>query len=488
MGRGEDTERPFAAAAYTRAVPPNVLLVVLDAARRDALEPYGAAAGSTPVIGQLASRGQALPAVYATACWTVPSHASMLTGLMPRAAGLSRVGSPMAAGPVVESHRDRLLPELLRRSGYATAGLSANLWLSEASGFDTGFDEFVEVDTGRYADLHRKGARGRLRWLAQAGRAKVDDGARESARILDRLASESAGRPFFWFVNLIECHSPYLPPRGYGDVSLLDRLRAAEDARRYYGLDAIWRACLGGAGPPEAALERLRRLYQASITYMDDWLGRVLERLDRVGKLDDTVVIVTADHGENLGEAGLLTHALSLDNRLIHVPFVVTGPGTRSATINSLAELPRLVAEVAGVDEHPWHDGPPPGFGVAQFDPPADPGEPRASETVARWGLGDEALARLTTPLTCAVAGNLKLMRRGDREELYDLAADPLEVAPKPVDELATEHGEPLAQLRAALDHPAVAGSAVAGTSAATQTSEEELRDIEERMKLLGYM
>lgn len=466
---------------------PNVLLVILDAARRDALEPYGAAPGSTPAIAQLASRGTALPEVYSTACWTVPSHASLFTGLMPRAAGLARVTSPAAARPVVESHRDRLLPEVLRRAGYETAGVSANLWVSRASGFDGGFDDFAEVDTGRHARFDATSTRDRARWLLEAGRGRVDDGARDAGAQLGRILDRRSEKPFFWFVNLIECHSPYLPPRGYGDVSLADRLRAASEARRYYTLDAIWRASSGGYDVPAETIERMRRLYAASIAYMDEWIARLLTRLDEANRLDDTTVIVTADHGENFGEGGLLTHALSLDNRLIHVPFVAAGPGAESLELTSLAELPRAVAGVAGIEDHPWRDGPPAGVGVAQFEPPVEPGDPRAAEAVERWGLGDEALGRLTTPLTCAVAGGLKLMRRGEREELYDLATDPLELDPRPAEALGPERADQVARLRSALDHPAVAGAAEA-TAAAGETSADELREIEERMKLLGYM
>ena len=467
-------------------MPPNVLLVILDAARRDSLEPYGAAPGSSPTVAQLASRGRALDDVYATACWTVPSHASIFTGLMPRAAGLARVTAPSTAKPVVESHRDRLLPELMRRNGYATAGVSANLWVSESSGFDTGFDEFAEVDTGRHARFDAGGAVDRARWLLEAARGRVDDGARAAAERFDGFLERRSDKPFFWFVNLIECHSPYLPPRGYGHASLTDRVRAAAESRRYYNLDAIWRASSGGYDMPDATLARMRRLYAASIAYMDEWLARLLTRLDEAGRLDETTVIVTADHGENFGEGGLLTHALSLDNRLIHVPFVAAGPGADRIELSSLAGLPRAVAELAGIEGHPWTDGPPEGVGVAQFEPPVEPSDPRATEAVERWGLGDEAFARLTTPLTCAVKGELKLMRRGDREELYDLGADPLELAPHPVDGQAPERAERIGELRAALDHPAV--TAQRSADAAAQASDEELREIEERMKLLGYM
>jgi arylsulfatase A-like enzyme len=467
---------------------PNILLVVLDAARRDALEPYGAPAGSTPSVAQLAERGSVLPEVYATGCWTAPSHASIFTGLMPRAAGLSRVPSPAVAKPVLESHRDRVLGEVLRRAGYRTGAVSANLWVSENSGFDTGFDDFVSVDTGRHAELRSTGARARLRWLAEASSASVDDGAGEVMNIFERWI-DAARPPFYWFVNLIECHSPYLPPRPYGDISRLERLRAAEDARRYYTLDAIWRACVGGFDIPAATIERMRRMYRASIRYMDDWLGRLVERLDGAGLLDDTLVVVTSDHGENFGEGGLVAHGLSLDNRLVHVPFIAAGPGADGLSFRSLAELPRVLADVAGVDGHPWDEPFPAGFGVAQFDTPADADDPRVAEAVERWGLGEDAFRRFTEPLTCAVAGDLKLLRRGEAEELYDLGRDPLEVSPLSPADVAPERAPDVAALREALEHPAVSAvRSQAPTATAAAPSPKELREIEDRMKLLGYM
>jgi arylsulfatase A-like enzyme len=468
-------------------MPPNVLVVVLDAARRDALEPYGAPAGSTPAIAQLASSGIARPEVYATACWTAPSHASMFTGLMPRAAGLARVPAPSAAKAGLEQHRDRLLPVVLREAGYATAGVSANLWVAD-SGFDEGFDEFEAVDSGRVAGIGGKGIKKRLKWYAEAARAQHDDGARDVRRIFDRWIDSPPRAPFFWFVNLIECHSPYLPPRPYGDVSLLDRLRAAEDARRYYTLSAIWKACVGGYDVPDSTIERLRRMYAASIRYMDDWLGGLLEKLDSAKVLDDTLVIVISDHGENFGEGGYLTHAHSLDNRLIHVPFVASGPGARDAEIHSLADLPRFVAEAAGLEGHPYTDGPPPGVGVAQFDAPVDDDDQRAHDLVTEWGLGEDALRRFTTPLTCAVAGDLKLMLRGSEEEVYDLASDPLELSPlTPSEAVARGHEQPLTRLRAALEHPSMRVG-YAPDAAKQGPSEDELREIEDRMRLLGYM
>jgi arylsulfatase A-like enzyme len=467
-------------------VPPNVLVLILDAARRDALEPYGAPKGSTPVIADLAASGAALPDVYSTACWTAPSHVSIFTGKMPRAAGLGRVPAPSILQSGLESLRDRALPEVLRKAGYETKALSANLWVS-MGGFDHGFDEFEAVDSGRVGKLDATGLRDRVGWYLEAARAKADDGARHAEEVFGRWADAPQEKPFFWFVNLIECHSPYLPPRPYGGFSLLSRLRAAEAARRYYTLQAIWKVCIGGDEVPESTLERLRHFYAESIRYMDDWLGGLLERLDKAGKLENTLVVVTADHGENFGEGGFITHGHSLDNRLINVPFVLSGPGAGDREINSLADLPRFVAESAGIESHPWNDGPPPGFGVAQFDAPVDFDDQRAIDLMEEWGLGDDARRRFTTPLTAAAKGQQKLLLFGDEERFYDLPSDPLELSPLSAAEAeAAGHGEALAELRGAIAHPSMASAG--GPAGPTEASAEELAEIEERMRLLGYM
>ncbi|HEV2075527.1 MAG TPA: sulfatase-like hydrolase/transferase, partial [Thermoleophilaceae bacterium] len=213
---------------------PNVLLVVLDAARRDSLEPYGAAPGSSPAIADVARMGSALSNAFATACWTAPSHASMFTGLLPRRAGMGHApgGTPSRCRAAMEAHRERNCAEVLHRAGYATKALSANLWVSERSGFSLGFEEFRAVTSGRQARIHG-GLRARAAWALEAARGRADDGAREAGQIIQGWLESPHDRPFFWFVNLVECHSPYLPPRPYSDVSLLVRLRAAEEARRH---------------------------------------------------------------------------------------------------------------------------------------------------------------------------------------------------------------------------------------------------------------
>jgi arylsulfatase A-like enzyme len=216
----------------------------------------------------------------------------MLTGLLPRTLGLSNPprGDVAACRPVLESNRHRFLPAVLREKGYTTSGVSANPWITAETGFATGFDRFVDV-RGRRRAVSGKHVVSVLRWYADALLARVDDGAREAESVVREWVAEGPRQPFFWFVNLMECHSPYLPPRPYS-VGSVERLRAARDARRYLTLYGIWRACVGYFDIPDEALERMRSLYRRSIRLMDDWLGRILELLDGRGVLDDTLVIV----------------------------------------------------------------------------------------------------------------------------------------------------------------------------------------------------
>src|SRR5215210_3937390 len=240
----------------------NVLLLVMDTARADAFEPYGAKPGSTPAVAQLARAGAAADRALATASWTLPSHASMFSGLMPRALGLGQApgGSPAGAKPLMEAQEHRLLPAVLRAAGWDTRAVSTNLWVSPHAGFGTGFDRFELVHAGaRQERVERSTTRGRVVWAYEGLRAGADDGAAQAEDLLKGWTGElPRDRPFFWFVNLVECHSPYLPPKPYNDLGALDRLRAADEARRHLSLEAIWRSCLMDFDVPSEALERMR--------------------------------------------------------------------------------------------------------------------------------------------------------------------------------------------------------------------------------------
>jgi arylsulfatase A-like enzyme len=470
---------------------PNVLLVVLDAARRDALEPYGAPAGSTPAIASLARRGHALPLAYATSSWTLPSHASIFTGLLPSALGLGQAPdrTPAGAKPVLEAAADQLLSGALRDAGYATRGFSANLWASGHAGFDVGFDEFTYVSGGRNERLDALGggrAGARVAWALEGLRSRADDGAAELGRALRAsIAQATAERPSFWFVNLVECHSPYLPPRPWNDLGPAARVRAALDAQRHLSFEAICLYATGARTVPAAALGRMRHLYARAVSYMDAWLGDALAALERRGILDETLVIVTADHGESFGEGGYMAHGFALGEALIHVPLVVAGPGARGREgVFSLAELPGLIAAAAGVRDHPIvHRELPDGIAIAQYDAIGPPDHPRFADFAARFELDAATVARLSTSIACATDGTRKLVVHDDgskiTERRYDLVADPGETVP--LDSGGFD------DLAAALERYSRAGELQPAAPRA-EIGDEERAALERQMKMLGYM
>ena len=464
-------------------MPPNILLIVFDTARADALEPYGAPLGSTPAIAHLAARGAAVPLAYSTSNWTLPSHASMFSGLLPRPLGLGVPGPPRAA---LSAHRERMLASVLAAAGYETAGVSANPWISKRNGFDAGFERFIEVG-GRRRHRSPEGLRGRLRWALDAVWAKVDDGLCDVDDVVRGwIAQRSARpRPFFWFVNLMECHSPYLPPRPYNDFGPLGRLRAGDDARRFQSPVGFVRASLGQLRVPSAAVARMRHLYARAVRAMDDWLARILEELDRQRLLDETLVVVTSDHGENFGEGGLMGHGLSLDNRLIKVPLVFAGPGSpgHDGRVMSLAALPRMLAEAASLGRHPWDPSDlPDGTAVAQDDG-LNGLPPESLKRLTRvWKLSPVFVDRMLAPSSAATDGRFKIVRIDSDTRLYDVETDPLEER-----DVAAAYPEAVARLRDVIERTGVVAS-TSGQVAAKADEIDDDADLQARMRMLGYL
>ena len=430
-----------------------------------------------------------MPLAYAAGSWTVPSHAALFTGLLPRAAGLPRApeGTPASCRPRLLSLRDRLLPEVLRRAGYETRALSTNAWLLPESGFDTGFERFELIDPSRDLDFGSPGHRHAARALVEALQARVDDGAEEARERLRAWTGEKRDRPFFWFVNLVEAHSPYLPPKPYNPLGPRSRMRAASEARRYLSLNSVWQASLGLLDVPPEVIERMRALYAAAIRQLDAWVGDTLEALDKAGALDDTLVILTADHGENLGESGMLGHSFSLDERLLRVPLVTAGPvDLADDELLSLASVPNRLGASLELSSHPWDDPLDEGVAVAQFDPPTGPDDPRNQVALNRWGVEDpdgDIVRSFTSKLTCATDGRTKLLARDETLELIDLHVDPLEEHSRLV-ESAPPDIEHLARALAEAENAPVTSDDALSPAEPT----DEIEDLEKRMRLLGYL
>ncbi len=481
-----------------------MLFIVFDTARASAFEPYGARPGASPAVRDLAARGEVHPAAVATSCWTVPSHASMFSGLPYRAAGFDHIGggAPAEFAAAVAQNQDRWLPSFLQRQGYATAGVSTNLWVSEQTAFDTGFDTFRYVPSPRSPHLQAHTFREHAHWLIDALRATADDGAAQVEGLLAEWVAQQPRRPFFWFVNLVECHSPYLPPKPYNPLGPLGRLRAARDAGRYLHFDAIWRNTTGGFDLEGPAIERLRTLYAAAIVQLDAWLARVLELLDGHGLLEGTEIVLCSDHGENLGEGDLIGHSFSLDDRLLRVPMLTAGPlPAPGGDLFSLSRLPGWLASGLGFEDHPWQADAHHRVATAEFDAPGPGNEAKAREAAAKWGLGEDCYRTLMTSYTMATDGRWKLFRRPEGLAVIDTVTDPVEVRPRPMDQAVTEEmgGALLAELTAALDdlaeravppaHKNPQATPVDRTVAGAGVGhDDEAAALEAQMRLLGYL
>ncbi len=335
--------------------PPNLLLVVMDAVRASSLEVYGCDRPTSPFLREFAETACTYERAHATSCWTLPSHASMFTGLDAddHRVGTDRWSLDQVATPTLAEH--------LRERGYATVAASANPWVGQAFGFGRGFDSFIESwRAGSLPDLTsdalrtgRVSAADRARRIAAAGPAAIvsavpaaamaarrRSGHSASGQLTRRLvhAFASAGdRPVFGFINLLDAHLPRRPPA---------RHRAAVDASPARSPHP-WEYAGGLAEPPDRAA--LLALYHASVRQSDEQVGRLVTAVDRVSRRP-TMIVITADHGENVCDHGLMDHQFSLHQTVLHVPLLVRAPdragaGSRSSGLVSLSDVFELVGE-----------------------------------------------------------------------------------------------------------------------------------------------
>ena len=356
---GDSTSRPA-----TGSRPPNVVLVVLDTARKASVTPE-----TMPMLCRLADAGTSFERAYATAPWTVPSHASLFTGTETATHG-THGGNPFLD---VEF---RTLAEAFRDAGYDTTGVSNNTWITEEFGFDRGFDTLrrgwqylqSDVDMGtvvRGEDRREKliATRHRLfegnplvnlanvcysEFLQPAG----DDGAARTTSWLSDWLEHQDDRPFFLFCNYIEPHIPYDPPRAFAEAFLPDgwtvdeALALRQDPRAYDCEDYQ-------LSPAEFAA--LEGLYRGELAYVDRHLRELCQALSVTGHWDDTILVVCGDHGENIGDHGFFGHQYTLYGTVLHVPLVFYGGpftgGVRRSDLVSLLDLPTTLLEVAGIDD-----------------------------------------------------------------------------------------------------------------------------------------
>lgn len=413
--------------------PANVLLISIDTLRADRLGCYGYERPTSPALDALAQGGTLFENVVASSPWTVPSHATLFTGRFPHAHG-------------VVTERDRLaddipvLAELLRTRGMRTAAVVQTTWLSQAQGFARGFDSFQQIpDHAEGGVLVSRGGEAFLRAFSN--------------------------RPFFLFLHYYDVHSEYRPrPRyeemfasGYDGPVDGSAMQLQEIRERYLVLS-----------PRD--LEHLSSLYDAEIRQLDDALAKLFALLDELGVRDETLVVVTSDHGEEFLEHGNVLHGRTMYREVLDVPLILNGPGVprgqRVASLASLADvLPTVLARL-GVPAPDAIDG------LDLLGPPTSmPAERRVVAAADHNNTEPDSLRMIQDR-----RHKLIVDRVHDETRLFDLERDPGEHH-----DVAAQEPERVAELRRELDTHVEHRRQAPERSALTPEETERLRS-------LGYL
>ena len=418
--------RAAAPAQVTQAAvgKPSFVLVVLDTVRADHTSAYGYERDTTPNLARIAARGVRFERAYATGCWSLPSHASLFTGLLP-----SRHGAHNEHLALDDRHPT--LAQLLASSGYETVNVTANAWIGPGIGMTRGFQQNHETWRSYHVDFMLLAKRV---YFALVAPDRDKGGADSIAGIRRWLSERDATRPYFLFVNVFEAHAPYQHvPRAF-------RRRFTDADLSLRELEAIGTRVLtatqNGNRLSPGDIATGRALLDGAIAAADAVLGQVLELVG-----DDPIVLVASDHGELFGEHTLFGHSNTLYEPLIRIPLVVAGEslpeGLVVREIVSLTDImPTLLAmagaptpEVDGSDIAPLFSlGEEPG----QRQVRAEQFRPIAS--AHGWPHNRPAEVRYLFARKQAVVGsNLKRIIAADGSDSgYDLATDPAEERPFP--------------------------------------------------------
>lgn len=329
--------------------PFDVILISLDSVRADSLTFRDAHA--TPHLTKLAQRGTVFTQAVSGTSWTLPAHVEMMTGAPPPLHGVE--DGDLRIDPMMP-----LLAEQLKQAGYFTAGFFTAGYLWGDYGFARGFDVYESaiherdlqledasfVPRGAAGDQHRKETAGSQSSSSPSVRQRVD-------RLLSGLAPE---RPLFLFLHLFDPHYDYIPPAPYDTRFDLD-YEGTLDGRNFLRNPRIWDESLD---PPRRVGDRdlahLFALYRGEIAWTDKVLGEIFERLDAAGRLENALVIVTADHGEEFFEHGRRGHRQTLYDEVLRVPLLVRPPaGAAAREVDaqvSLSDLMPTLLDYAGLE------------------------------------------------------------------------------------------------------------------------------------------
>jgi arylsulfatase A-like enzyme len=453
---------------------PNVVVIVMDTVRADHTSLYGYGRETTPELERLARHATVFTRAVSSGDMTLTSHGSLFTGLYGRQHGAHRsdatpAGRPLAAGFVT-------LAERLLAEGYWTIAVVGNRgYVSPHFGFDQGFLHFDSrgpvpflAPTPPY--YLRRGVRAALR--PYASRGAFDQVSRdadainaEALPLLER--ARQRGGLFFLFVNYMDAHNPYIPPPPY-DAMFPGKDPSFTSADYARLLGAVMER--GSRAIPEPVRRHLVSQYDGEIAYEDSRIGLLLRKLRELGLWDDTLIVVTSDHGEALGERSLVNHGVSVYQDQVSVPLIVKFPhDDRARTVSGWASSVDLVPTVLQTL------GLPPAEGLAGESLSGN--GPGPDRTVVAESFPTGANTAFSRTERALFAGHRKLIRSDEgKRELYDLARDPDETRD------LGEAGD-ADSLDVRLDRWLETTAERADTS-----SVEMDRDVRERLKALGYV
>ena len=452
-----------AATASSKGIPeglqskPNIILVMVDTLRADHLSCYGAEL-QTPNLCRLAENGTSYKA-FSHASWTKPAAASLLTSTLPSTHNA-------IAKPSTLSRDLTLISESMQDAGYTTGGIVSNVNLAESFGFAQGYDDYYYLGPDYIAYAEESSSKliiyqlVRQLWLGLAGGEEVrfndfyQDSQVVNATAFDWLDRRKDER-FFLFLHYMDPHDPYFehPYNGVG----IARVSMPE--------------------PDAKASKRLQELYRGEIEYLDVQFGKLLAKLEADGLYDDSVIVLTADHGEEFNEHGGFWHGLTLFDEQIHVPLLIkwaeNGERADAGAESGIARLidvgPTLLG-LAGVDVPESMQGIDlrmPFMARPEKDRHVFSEEDHEGNIL--WSLRTE-----DEKLIVANAGN----PRGLPERSYfDVSVDPGEMDPY-------EHPEAEQRLE---ELAALTRMAAEGKSVESQDVEMTLTDCE-RLRVLGYV
>ena len=322
----------------------NILLIILDAVRADHLSCYGYHRETSPVIDKIASEGTLYKNAISASCWTLESIASIFTGLLP-----NRHGAHWASQKI--DNNVKLISEYFNSNDYRTFCLSNNdCFFNEDTGLAKGFKHFHNIKYIFYPtkdlncfhkmanELYQKIFYTRYRFNLNTNETnflkkiykkyllgKFHIGAAETNYRLKRLIKDclKSDSPFFGTVLYIDAHLPYRPPVKFinkftDDKTLESRLNNINfDAKKFMA---------GKISMDEKDFHVLNCLYDAEISYIDSKIGEIYKFLENKGLLDSTMLIITSDHGENIGEHSLMDHRYCLYDTVLRVPLIIRFP------------------------------------------------------------------------------------------------------------------------------------------------------------------